>query len=74
MRQNMSGVEVKDRYMTLKVEYAGIEIEARWRGGHYINFYEDDREFACTWQDQQVSDAETFEVFVLETLPDHFGI
>ena len=70
----MAGIEITDEYLTIKVEYAEMDFEARWRGGHYVNYFASGKEFACAWQDGDVRDAETFRDFVLENMPFHMGI
>jgi hypothetical protein len=73
-RQIMNQLEITDDYRVLQITYADVAIEARWRGGHYVNYFINGGEFACAWQDGQVTDEATFRSFVVENLPFHLGI
>ena len=70
----MNELEVTDAYTVVTFEYAEMEIQARWRGGHYVNFYANGEEFACAWQNDEVKDLDSLQAFALDCLPVHLGI
>jgi hypothetical protein len=70
----MTELEILDEYMVIQIEWAGMPIEARWRGGNYINYFANGEEFACAYQIGKVSDLDTLRAFVLENLPYNLGI
>jgi hypothetical protein len=70
----MTELEILDEYMIIQIEWAGMPLEARWRGGGYINFYANGQEFACAYQSGEVKDADSLRSFVLDVLPFHLGI
>jgi hypothetical protein len=70
----MAQLEITDAYTVVIVNFAEMEIQARWHGGHYVNFFANGEEFACAWQNEEVKDLDSLQAFVLDGLPFHLGI